>query len=374
METVRIPVTDVNSESAILAAWHVEDGAQVRRGEVIAEVETSKAVIDVESPTEGHLLHEVDQGAEVSMDAVIARVFDRVEELEEHRTRARETVPSSAPATREGTRVTRSAVELARKHGIDLAELPGEGLLTTRDVEAALAASQERNLDDLPDPLRVDDGRRRVLLLGAGLGATQVLDILEHDEEQVAVALVDDESVRWGDEVEGVPVVGGRARIRQLIDEGAIDAAVITISTSIAARTALREFCAEQGLPLTNVIDPTARITTGVQLGQGNVVAAFCHFGVGTVVGDNNFLSAYNSYDHHCTLGSDISTGPGCMTSGLVSLGDRVRLGTGIFVEPKLRIGSDAIVASGSVIVNSVPDGHVVKMRTGATVVSPRRV
>ena len=45
------------------------------------------------------------------------------------------------------------------------------------------------------------------------------------------------------------------------------------------------------------------------------------------------------------------------MTSGLVRIGDRVRLGTGIFVEPHLEIGDGAQVASGAVIVTSVPRG-----------------
>ena len=107
--------------------------------------------------------------------------------------------------------------------------------------------------------------------------------------------------------------------------------------------------------------------------GTGNIVCAFCHFGVGTVVGDNNFLSAYNSYDHHNRLGSDIATGPACTTSGLVVLGDRVRLGTGIHMEPHVELGDDVQVASGSVIVASVPAGHAVKRRTVTTAVVPRR-
>ena len=100
-----------------------------------------------------------------------------------------------------------------------------------------------------------------------------------------------------------------------------------------------------------------------MELGDGNVICALCHFGVGTRVGDNNFFSAYNSFDHHNVLGSDISTGPGCMTSGLVRIGDGVRLGTGIFVEPHVELGDGVQVASGAVIVTSVPAGHAVKTR-----------
>ena len=171
----------------------------------------------------------------------------------------------------------------------------------------------------------------------------------------------------------GVPVVGGVERLVKLFAEDAFDAAIIDISTSVPARARLRGVLEANGIPLANAIDPTARIAADVTFGTGNVVCAFCHFGVGTVVGDNNFLSAFNSYDHHNRLGSDISTGPACMTSGLVVLGDRVRLGTGIYVEPHVEIGDDVQVASGSVIVTSVPAGHAVKRRSVTTTVVPLR-
>ena len=103
------------------------------------------------------------------------------------------------------------------------------------------------------------------------------------------------------------------------------------------------------------------------------MICAFCHIGTGAVVGDNNFISAYNSFEHHNVLGSDSSTGPGCMTSGDVRLGDGVRLGTGIFVEPHVELGDDARVASGAIITSSVPAGHTVKTKlVTTTVVAPR--
>ncbi len=50
MKPVMVPTTDVNSETAIVTAWDVPDRAQVRAGELVPEVETSKAVLDVVAP------------------------------------------------------------------------------------------------------------------------------------------------------------------------------------------------------------------------------------------------------------------------------------------------------------------------------------
>jgi acetyltransferase-like isoleucine patch superfamily enzyme len=110
-----------------------------------------------------------------------------------------------------------------------------------------------------------------------------------------------------------------------------------------------------------------------VKIGLGNVICAFCHFGTGTVIGDNNFISAYNSFDHHSVIGSDISTGPGCIASGIVKIGNRVRMGAGIFIEPYLELEDDVQVASGAIILKSVPARHVVKRKVFTTVVVPIR-
>ena len=238
-------------------------------------------------------------------------------------------------------------------------------------VEAAAAAATTATIE-LPDPLPGVAGLPRIALFGAAFGATQVIDILQAAGSGTAVAIADDDASRWAGEVMGVPVVGGFERLVTLFGKGAFDAAIIAIGT-VPARARLREALAANGIPLANAIDPTARIAAGVTFGTGNIVCAFCHFGVGTVVGDNNFLSAYNSYDHHNRLGSDIATGPACTTSGLVVLGDRVRLGTGIHIEPHVELGDDVQVASGSVIVASVPAGHAVKRRTVTTTIVPRR-
>jgi acetyltransferase-like isoleucine patch superfamily enzyme len=368
VKPVLVPTTDVNSETGLLLAWHVGDRSEVRAGETIAEIETSKAIFDVSAPEGGFLLHAAREGAEVRLAEPVARLFADLGALEAY---AGDEQRRRAEAAGSGARATEPARRRAGELGVDLASIGGDSLITVGMVEAAAAAATTAAID-LPDPLPGAAGLPRIALFGAALGAMLVIDILQAAGNGTAVAVADDDASRWAGEVEGVPVVGGFERLVKLFGEGAFDAAIIAIG-QIPARARLRREFAANGIPLANAIDPTARIARGVTFGTGNIVCAFCHFGVGTVVGDNNILSAYNSYDHHNRIGSDIATGPACTTSGLVVLGDRIRLGTGIHVEPNVEIGDDVQVASGSVIVASVPAGHAVKRRTVTTVVVPRR-
>jgi sugar O-acyltransferase (sialic acid O-acetyltransferase NeuD family) len=373
--SVTIPTTDVNSESAVVVRWYVEDRAEVEDGQPLVEIETSKSILDVAAPQRGILLRLFAEGDQLKMDQPLAYLFETTDALERFQT---EQAQVTAPAGGEdhAGRITAPARRRAAELGVDVDDvaLTTSELITAKVVDAF--AAQARNgasLVELPDPLPARPGVERLVIIGAGLGATQVLDILLHDHAKQAVAVVDDSTERHGQIVDGVPVVGGMDRALELFASGAVDAAVIAISTSVPARTRLRRRCEEAGLPLANVIDPTARIASGVRMGTGNVVCANCHFGVGVTLGDNNFISAYNSFDHHSVLGSDISTGPGCMTSGVVHIEDRCRLGTGIFIEPHVTLGAGCQVASGAVIVGSVPPDHAVKTKIITTTVLPIR-
>lgn len=377
MKAVMIPTTDVNSKTAIVTAWRVPDRSLVQAKALVAEVETSKAVLDVVTPDSGYLLQGPQEGEEVLLSEPLAYLFSTPEALDEHAQRLAEAATQAAPATTERVLVTVPAIQRAAELGIDLDSLATSELVTVKVVEAAARNGATGSPPDLPMPLDAPAGVERVALIGAGFGATQVIDIFSHNISaalpQKAVAIVDDDQRRWATRVAGVPVVGGTQQLKDLFADGHFDSAVIAIGTSVPSRTRFRKLCSDLGIPLTNAIDPTVRICADAELGSGNVICARCHFGVGTVIGDNNFLSAYNSFDHHNVLGSDIATGPGCMTSGLIRIGDRVRLGTGIFIEPHVEIGDDVQVASGAVIVTSVPSGHAVKRRVATMTVVPIR-
>ncbi|MEV0899926.1 biotin/lipoyl-containing protein [Actinoplanes sp. NPDC049802] len=369
MNPVLVPTNDVNSEHGILVMWFADDGAEVEKDELLAEVETSKAVLEVLAPAAGVLLHRAAKGAEVPLTDPIAQLFPDAAARDAFLLAEKE---EAAAQPAEGPRATVKAVRRAAELGVDLASLGLDRLITVKDVEAA-AVVEPVAVADLPEPLAAAPGRQRILIVGAALGATQVLDILAGSTTQQAVAIVDDDTSRWGADVHGVPVVGGSGRLTELFSAGVFDAVVIAIGRSPAVRARFRAMCAEAGIPLANAIDPTAKIATDVRLGQGNIICAFCHVATGATVGDNNFFSAYNSFDHHSVIGDDNASGPSVYTSGKVTIGSRIRFGTGIVVEPDVVIGDDAAIASGAVIVSSVPAEHAVKTKIVTTTVVPLR-
>lgn len=364
MNEVRIPTPDVTSDAARIVRWLVADGSNVGADDVILEAETSKAIFDVHARHAGILVHAAPAGATVRLDAPVAWVAaDAAEAAAATAARDRPTPVAANADLRVSAPARRRAAEL----GVDLATIRRDGMITVSDVEAAAAHS----LPPFLAPLDAPAGVVRVVLIGGGNAAMQVMEILRTDAGKRIVGIVDDTPAKRGRAVQGIPVIGPTSALGELRRAGAFDAAICAFGAPVEARRRFREVCAREEIPLANAIDPTARIASDATIGAGNVVCAFVHLGTGAVLGDNNFLSAYNSYDHHARIGDDCSTGPGCMASGNVTIGSRVRLGTGIFVQPGVRIGDGAQVASGAVIVSDVPERHAVKTRVAVTATVP---
>src|SRR5947207_7082754 len=339
-----IPATDVNSEEAVVVGWDQQNRSRVVMGASLVSIETSKAVIDVQSPETGFLLHAANVGEKILLNAPVAYLFEGLGALERYEAElAKRLEGNTGDAVRGGdVRATQPARKRAEELGVDLNKLDLSRLITAKHVEEAAAASAAPvDYAAMPKPLGIPAGAQRLLLIGGALGATQVLDILREMPGQKAAAILDDDKAKWASEVYGVPVIGGNDRLKPLFASRVFDAAIITVGTSISARVKFRAICSELGIPLANVIDRTAKVASDVKIGNGNIICAFCHFGTGTVIGDNNFFSAYASFDHHNILGSEITTGPNCVTSGLVKIGNRVKMGMGVLIEPHVEIGDD---------------------------------
>jgi pyruvate dehydrogenase E2 component (dihydrolipoamide acetyltransferase) len=72
-EVVKMPKMSDTMTEGVMAKWHKKVGDKVKSGDVLAEVETDKATMDLESYWDGVMLYiGVEEGKAVPVDAVIA--------------------------------------------------------------------------------------------------------------------------------------------------------------------------------------------------------------------------------------------------------------------------------------------------------------
>src|ERR1035437_7415029 len=145
---IRLPDMGTNVEECKLQSWRVQEGQKVKRGAVLADIETDKAVAELEPTAEGTVLrHVVQAGAMAHMGDVLAYIGQPGESLPDASAAApaasaAATAPAASahpPSAAPGApaRVSPMVRNLAAKIGVDLASVRGTGaggVITREDV------------------------------------------------------------------------------------------------------------------------------------------------------------------------------------------------------------------------------------------------
>lgn len=355
MEKIWIPQEDVNSQGANIISWLIEDGVFVKSGDLICEVETTKAIFEVLSPGEGYLVHLHETGAFVEYNQPVAFLSGDKKEIQTIKSMLKQ--EKKAPS-----KITKKALQLSQQLGIDTTAIELEGIITEKHI-LQMVREQPNQKSVIMEPGLSPKGLKRILVLGGGYGAMQVIDILLHDPNVKIVGILDDNHDLHGVEIFGVKVHGSTDLIESLFKENQFDQAIVSISNNIEVRKRLFMRCKQLNINMINAICPTVRINREVHIGEGNVICSMVHIGTCTSIGDNNFISSHCSIEHHNSWGSNNTTGPGCMTSSRVRFGNGIKLGTGVFIQPGIGIGDNCRIASGAILTRTVTGNHAVKSR-----------
>jgi sugar O-acyltransferase (sialic acid O-acetyltransferase NeuD family) len=373
---VAAPAISTNEDSVTLVRWHKTEGEPVRRGEILCDVETTKATVEVEADVDGFLRRLADEGAQVRIGAPLAAIVDEASE-----DAAPLLARAASPVDAARKPWTKKAEILARRKGIDIEALArakgapvteadlaegAEAPITTRPVAAA---SPARRTPDLHEDRFPANRPERVLLLGGGAGAgAMTVDVLARIPHQRAAGILDSNMETHGKTVGGVPVLGALDRIDSLWAEGFFDGAIILFTQDVVERARVFLALKAKGIRFANIIDPTVEVRGGTTFGEGNLIMARAFFSTAVTVGDNNFFASHCCVEHHSRIGSHCAFGPRTTTSGAVTIGDRVKTGMAVSVEPYISIGSDSLIASGCVITGDIPAGSVLKTQQGYVV------
>ena len=167
---VAMPQFDLFMAEGTITEWLKQDGETVEAEEPIAIIETSKIVVEVESPASGTFYKTQPVGSTVSVGETIALIIQQDEEAplipEVIRSPERlEEKPSERVTEAIDERVLASplAKKLAKEHNIDLVKITGsgrDGVITKKDVLSYLEQTHVEREDEEIIPLT---GWRKVM-------------------------------------------------------------------------------------------------------------------------------------------------------------------------------------------------------------------
>ena len=205
----------------------------------------------------------------------------------------------------------------------------------------------------------------RVVLYGAGQVGNMVAYLLGYRKDVQVAAVVDDNPDTWGKEVRGVPVIGGRDKLPQLLADG-VTGAICSIGQN-KPRGLISEMLAGMGFELVNAIHPSAVVSPDVRMGRGCIVAASVTLYVDPVIGNHVYFDVGAVVSHNTIIGDNSLISAGVTIGARIDIGKNVLVGLGASVmtpkwgrDSRLRVGDNAVVGIGSVVISDVPDNAVV--------------
>jgi pyruvate dehydrogenase E2 component (dihydrolipoamide acetyltransferase) len=167
-----MPALEMAQETGKLVSWKKKEGEQVKKGEMLLEVETDKAVVEIEAGGDGVLSGVTAKvGDVVPVGQTIAWLLKPGEALptggaQAQSGRKMDSAPAAAaaaaapaapePVSVAGAKISPKARRLAREHGVDIAKLKGSGpggeILADDILKAAQAASGPASVPAAPAP------------------------------------------------------------------------------------------------------------------------------------------------------------------------------------------------------------------------------
>ena len=150
--SVVMPALEMAQENGKLLAWRKKEGESVSKGEPLLEIETDKAVVEVEAPGDGILAGVMaDVGAVIPVGETIAWLVAPGEKPPAKATnaapaaratsaaQAAAAAPAQARPAAAAAQISPKARRLAKELGVDIAQIQGtgpDGTITSEDVQA----------------------------------------------------------------------------------------------------------------------------------------------------------------------------------------------------------------------------------------------
>jgi len=321
---VRTPRETVNDDIVIIAAWRVAEGSAVRSQDVIVDIETSKAVLEVEAEADGflHILHP--QGAEVPVGELVGQIVSEVVASEPAATAA---IANTADAA--GTSISKKAQRLIDEHGIDPSVFDGQGLIREVDVIKRLETTVEANKTSLAD-------QPETATVSPQIKAPTSAAISAVAPAKKRQGLFGDASASASDRGKGIVWLAWNYFWRNWL---------LGLLVKVAPRGVINVLHRWRGVTMGKdcFIDPTCTLETAypenITLGDDVRVT------IGAII------MSHIKAPHYLR-----DTGMVPVVIAPVVLKDHCFIGVNAVIMPGVTIGKAAVVASGAVVVSDVPD------------------
>lgn len=192
MSTFKMPSLGADMESAVLVEWRVKPGDTVTKGQVIAEIEASKGIIEIEVFQDGvveELLVEPEteckvgspmaviktEGGEAEEETTVEKSkVEKTEEPQPKQEKKPEPIPTAATVSQR-IKISPAAKKKAKEMGVDPATLQKEGTIRLQDLKEISKTAEPPHTEPKPKKKESSqDGMRKAIASAMSLSNKEI--------------------------------------------------------------------------------------------------------------------------------------------------------------------------------------------------------
>ncbi|MBI3553522.1 MAG: hypothetical protein HY077_13585 [Elusimicrobia bacterium] len=352
--TVTAPHVNANDVELLVVEWLVKPWQRVHRGTPLCAVETTKAVLTVESTCSGFVHPIAAERKTVRVGEPLAHIFptDDPKQL---------AALSRDSGGTEASTVSKKARELMEKFGLKPSDFPPFTAISSAIV---IAKIRELQRDAAPSARTAPGAIERVtltpssvLVWGEPNSALLAIDAFESAGELSPAAFMDD-AAGQGDWC-GLPTLAPDT-LASLAERGLRRA--FLCGRDAEATLAAAKACKDASVEIVSAIHKTAAVSRRAKLGVGVLVGAMAAVGPEVQLDDYSRVLCGATVAHHTRIGRFASVCDGAHLGGNVEVGERAFLGIGVVVNKRVRLGAGCTVVSGATVVDHVGADMVVRL------------
>jgi sugar O-acyltransferase (sialic acid O-acetyltransferase NeuD family) len=363
---IKIPKENVNDDVVVLYNWNAKNGEKVSGGQIIAEVETAKAVLEIEAIADGYLFYELDEGSEISVGEVLAVITkekdfsfklyrDNKKNLKKINNSPQEEIKDIQ------INISKKALQLIKENNLNENIFYGKGMVTEKDVRDYLNKFKEPDQDEIKPIGSQNLCNQKLLILGGGGHAKMCIDVLKQMKTFQIYGIID-ENLEIGSSIMGIPVIGRDEDLQRLFDEGyRLIINGIGAITNHARRESIYEKLKKIGFSLPNIIHPAASVEPSAILGEGNQIMANATVGSDVKIMNNCIVNIGAIISHESILHDNVHVSPGAILAGSVVVNENTLIGMGSTIYLNVKVGKDVLIFNGCNVTKDIRDNEIIK-------------
>lgn len=345
MQLINLPKDGASDSEAILIEIFKEEGFLVNEGQIICEVETSKAIFSITTEYTGFLYFLYEIGDEIEVGTPLCYISEMEVSSEEQEENKKRLTEKKTTNKVKGRTISLKAQKLIEKHSIEVDSI-NEEVISEKTIKAFLAKKQAKEI-----VLDNNFNETDILIYGIGGHAGMCIDIINSNSDYNLIGFVDDD--KSTDEVYNLKYWGTIDNIDQLIEFGLknIVIGIGFISNLKAKESVFLNLKWKINIPTiihrSAIIEPTAKIGVGCQIMAGAII------GSNVSIKNNCIVNSGAIISHNSVINDSSHITPGAVIAGHVSVGKRVTIGMCSSIYIGLAIKDDEIIKNNEAIIRN---------------------